>query len=81
MNAGFHGTTLNPPLEGMAKQTLLPIPEVGMWLDHLKTVDENMKCGTAKVAATRRRKQQYNSLRASKQILTTTMWHAIWKFG
>lgn len=46
-------------LEDIAKQTLLPVGEIVMWLDHLKTVSDNRKRGAAKAAETRKlRKQQ-----------------------
>ena len=45
-------------LEGVAKKTLLPINEVLLWLDHLKTVDDNRKRGAAKAALTRQRKRK-----------------------
>ncbi len=45
-------------LENVAKETLLPIDEVHMWLDHLKTIDTNRKRGAAKAAETRRRKRE-----------------------
>lgn len=41
-------------LQKIAKQTLLPVGGVVMWLEHLKTVDSNRKRGAAKAAETRR---------------------------
>ena len=45
-------------LEGVAKETLVPVGEVCMWFDHLRTVDTNKKRGAAKAAETRRRKRE-----------------------
>ena len=42
----------------IARKTLLPIDEVKMWLNHLKTVEINRRRGAAKAAETRRRKRQ-----------------------
>ena len=42
----------------IARKTLLPIEEVKMWLNHLKTVEINRRRGAAKAAETRRRKRQ-----------------------
>ena len=45
-------------IESVAKKTLLPVSEVRIWLDHLKTIDNNRKCGAVKAAETRRRNNQ-----------------------
>ena len=45
-------------IEEVAKQTLLPIAEVHIWLQHLKTVKSNRQRGAIKAAETRRRKRQ-----------------------
>ena len=45
-------------IEEVAKQSLLPIPEVHIWLDHLKTVRSNRQRGAMKAAETRRCKHQ-----------------------
>ena len=44
-------------IETIAKKTLLPVSEVIIWLQHLKTVDTNRKRGAAKAAETRRQKR------------------------
>ena len=41
---------------GLAKTCLLPVNEVEMWWDHLKTVSDNRREGAAKAAKTRRKK-------------------------
>ena len=48
-------------VEKIAKQTLLPVEEVVMWLNHLKAVDSNRKRGGAKAAETRRLKRSSKS--------------------
>ncbi len=45
-------------LKVVAKEVLLPIGEVRIWLDHLTTVTVNRKRGATKAAETRRRKPQ-----------------------
>ena len=44
-------------IKNIAKETLLPVEEVKMWLDHLRTIDNNPKRGAAKAAETRRCKR------------------------
>ena len=44
-------------LESISRQVLLPCAEVQMWLDHLSTVQQNRKRGTAKAAETRRKRK------------------------
>ena len=44
-------------LEDVSKRALLPVAEVHLWLDHLRTVDMNRKRGAAKAAETRRQKR------------------------
>lgn len=54
----------DPPdasLESIAKQCLLRVSEVRMWLQHLQTVDTNRKRGAAKAAETRRRRKKHSS--------------------
>ena len=43
-------------LEDIAKKNSLPVNEVQMWLEHLKTIDQNRKHGAAKAAETRRKR-------------------------
>ena len=47
-------------VEGIAKATLLPSNEVLIWIDHLKTIQTNLKRGAEKAAATRRMKKNRN---------------------
>ena len=51
-------------LETVARDTLLPLEEVRMWLDHLTIVAGNRKRGAAKAAETRRHKR--NSQRSTE---------------
>ena len=44
-------------LENVAKETLLSVNEVQLWMQHLKTVDDNRKRGAAKAARTRQNKK------------------------
>ena len=53
-------------LEEVAKKTLLPVNEVILWFDHLKTVQTNRKRGAQKAAATRRLKKQTASTSTSR---------------
>lgn len=56
-------------LEGVARKCLLPIEDVSLWLDHLKTVDENRKRGAAKAAESKKAKRcQQSSTMSSKQL-------------
>lgn len=41
----------------LAQATLLPMEEVQMWFDHLKTIQDNRKQGAAKAAMTRQLKR------------------------
>ena len=43
-------------LETVAGKCLLPVEEVSLWLDHLRTIDQNRKRGASKAAKTRRSK-------------------------
>ena len=45
-------------IKSVAKKTLLPASEVRIWLDHLKTIDNNRKRGAVKAAETRQRNNQ-----------------------
>ena len=54
-------------LESISRQVLLPCAEVQMWLDHLSTVQQNRKRGTAK-AAERRRKRKGEQAELAGQI-------------
>ena len=56
-------------VQDLAKLTLLPVSEVIMWLEHLKTVHTNRKRGAAKAAQTRRQKRQG---RENQQVSTAT---------
>uniref|UniRef100_A0A1X7SE16 PHD-type domain-containing protein n=1 Tax=Amphimedon queenslandica TaxID=400682 RepID=A0A1X7SE16_AMPQE len=47
----------NVALNALAKEVLLPVDEVEMWLNHLKLVSDNRKRGAAKAAATRKSKR------------------------
>ena len=52
-------TYTNPqPSEEMVDvaRTLLPVSEVEIWLNHLRTIENNRKCGAARAAETRRQK-------------------------
>ena len=40
--------------EGLAKKILIPISEVDIWLNHLRTVSENRRRGAAKAATTKK---------------------------
>ena len=51
-------TPTGTAIEEIAKKTLLPVSEVTIWLDHLKTVDMNRKRGATKAAATRSSKNK-----------------------
>lgn len=44
-------------VEQLSRQVLLPVDEVLMWLNHLKTVQDNRAKGAKKAAATRKRKK------------------------
>lgn len=55
-------------LEAIAKKILLPLNEVCMWLEHLRTVDENRKRGAAKAAETRRRKRESQQAKKSAEV-------------
>ena len=61
----FESLECYPPSESVcleiAKEVLLPVGEVQMWLDHLHTIKQNRKRGAAKAAETRRRKKKSNS--------------------
>ena len=67
-----NGSSLEPPstvllrahksreqidVDKLAKQVMLPVEEVRLWLDHLETVSTNRKKGAEKAAETRRKKK------------------------
>ena len=58
----FESLECYPPSESVcleiAKEVLLSVDDVRMWLDHLHTIKENRKRGAAKAAETRRRKKK-----------------------
>jgi len=65
MKEKFESLECYPPPElvcvEIAKEVLLSVDDVQMWLDHLHTIKENRKRGAAKVAETRRHKKESNS--------------------
>ena len=46
-------------ITNLARELLLPVMEVRMWLQHLADVDERRKAGAAKAAATRKSKRKF----------------------
>lgn len=57
----------------LAKETLPPTGEVIMWLDHLKDVQRNRKCGAQKAAATqRKRKKQQEEMQKQSLVQEST---------
>ena len=54
-------------VETVAKEVLLTVAEVNIWLDHLTTVFENRKRGAAKSAAARKAKKQQQPKGTVKQ--------------
>ena len=52
------GDITDDDIKQLSKRTLLPPEEVEMWLEHLKTIQQNRKRGAEKAAATRKRKKE-----------------------
>ena len=52
-----HSNPTGDQIESIAKKTLLPVDEVNMWLNHLRSVEVNRKHGAEKATETRRRKK------------------------
>ena len=51
----------------MACKCLLPVTEVSLWLNHLRTIDNNRKRGVAKAAASRKSKKNELHTKESQQ--------------
>ena len=52
-------------LEDVARKCLLPIEDVSLWMDHLKTVQHNRKRGAAKAAESRKSKRHQSNCTSS----------------
>ena len=66
---GLKGRTpTETELSGICKRCLLPNHEVEMWLEHLKTVQENRKRGAIKAAETRRQKKKAKAPSKTKDV-------------
>lgn len=59
--------------EDVARRTLLPVNEVEMWLNHLRTIENNRKRGAAKAAETRRQKREL-ALQSKQQTDNVYHW-------
>ena len=55
-------------IERLARRVLLPVEDVKIWLQHLKTVSENRRKGAQKAAETRRLKKASQHTQASPDL-------------
>ena len=55
----LNGHCTDDDIKKLSKSTLLPPEEVQIWLEHLRTIQQNRKRGAEKAAATRRRKEKH----------------------
>ena len=68
MEASKSGNLSDSDVERLARRVLLPVEDVKIWLQHLKTVSENRRKGAQKAAETRRLKKASQDTQTSPDL-------------